>query len=48
MRSAPLGRSVNMKTLLSKYAEAVLADLVKRMKQRELAQAAKDEEEDSD
>jgi len=30
--------SMHMRTLLSKYAEAVLADIIKRMKQRELQQ----------
>jgi len=39
--------SVHMKTLLSKYAEAVLADLIKRMKQREL-QIQQDAEEEED
>jgi len=39
--------SVHMKTLLSKYAEAVLADLIKRMKQREL-QAQQEAEDDDD
>jgi hypothetical protein len=38
-------QSIHMKTLLSKYAEAVLADLIKRMKQREL-QNQQEEEED--
>jgi len=38
--------SIHMKTLLSKYAEAVLSDLIKRMKQRELQVQQDIEEED--
>jgi len=37
-----------MKSLLSKYAEAVLADLVKRMKQREMQNQHEAEERESD
>jgi len=40
--------SVHMKSLLSKYAEAVLADLVKRMKQREMQNQHEAEERESD
>merc|ERR1712118_265498 len=40
--------SVQMRNLLSKYAEAVLADIVKRMKEREARQRAQAEEDDDD
>jgi len=40
--------SMQMRNLLSKYAEAVLADLVKRMKEREAAARAKGDEGDDD
>ena len=40
--------SLQMRNLLSKYAEAVLADIVKRMKEREARAKAKEEEESDD
>ena len=40
--------SLQMRNLLSKYAEAVLADIVKRMREREARQRAEDGEDDSD
>lgn len=40
--------SMHMKTLLSKYAEAVLADLVKRMKHRDLQKHSEAVEEDDE
>jgi len=40
--------SVHMRTLLSKYAEVVLANLMKRMREREALQRAREEDDDDD
>ena len=40
--------SVHMKTLLSKYAEVIVVDMIKRMKEREARQRLQEEEDDDD
>ena len=40
--------SLQMRNLLSKYAEAVLADIVKRMKEREARQRTEGDDDDDD
>ena len=40
--------SIQMRNLLSKYAEAVLSDIVKKMKEREAMRAEGDDDDDDD